>query len=515
VTVPAHLPFPSASGAAALIEERRPDERPAFVEGATGRSLSWSDVAARRDSWKATGADLRSGTRIGLLFTDPLEMAAAFLAALAAGVTAAPLNPTGTASELVAQSAVLGLTAVVTGYGDVASVRTILRAGGVDLWAAGPQGVESAGRRSGPGHAEPGRGAALVLSSSGTTGRPKLIPLTEGQLLHTAAGVVSHHRLTPDDRGYSPLPLSHINGLVVGVLSALVGGHRLVLDRRFSASAFWDVADRQGVTWLNLVPAIISVLAGGRAPNDAVSHRVTFARSASAPLPVATSRRFEELTGIPIIETYGMTEAGSQIAANPRPPEDHRAGSVGRPVGLELRVVDGSRRPVPAGTNGQVEIRGANVVTCYWEPAGAVTPTRPATDEDGWLPTGDVGRIDDDGYLFLSGRRDDVINRGGEKVYPQEVEEVLLADPDVAAAAVAGRPHPTVGEEPVAFVLAAEGADRAGLPERLSERCHQELSRFRRPAEILVVDELPLGPNGKIKRSELRQALGTGTGPVR
>lgn len=293
------------------------------------------------------------------------------------------------------------------------------------------------------------------------------------------------------------------------MLASLVGGYRLVVDRRFSASGFWEVAEREAVTWVNLVPAIIAILAERPPPPAEVTRRVVFARSASAPLPVPTLERFERVTGIPVVETYGMTEAASQITANPRPPGERRPGSVGRPVGLELRVVDRDRLPVPAGDIGEVEIRGDNVVEVYWEPAGSAASQRPARADDGWLPTGDLGRADTDGYLYLVGRADDVINRGGEKVYPREVEEVLVSDERVSAAAVVGRPHPSLGEEPVAFVLARPDppVDPDELSAALGRRCEERLSRFRRPAQIVIASSLPQGTNGKIRHGELRRRL--------
>jgi len=357
-------------------------------------------------------------------------------------------------------------------------------------------------------HRLPGDGAALVLASSGSTGAPKIIPLTEAQLLFTARAVVAHHELTANDCGYSPLPLFHINGLVVGVLSTLVAGSRLVMDRRFSARSFWKVAAEHEVTWLNLVPAIIGVLGGMSPPQSEVAGHIGFARSASAPLAAATRERFEAQTGIGVLETYGMTEAASQIAANPRRRADRRPGSVGRPVGLELRVVDHSGRPVVPGAVGQVQIRGVSVTRVYWAPAGKFPSVRPATDPEGWLATGDLGRLDTAGFLYLVGRADNVINRGGEKVYPREVEEVLLRDPCVAAAAVVGRAHPIVGEEPVAFVTAtADCDDPQELIGRLERRCAIELSRFRRPAAIQLIAHLPAGPTGKVRTIELRRAL--------
>jgi acyl-CoA synthetase (AMP-forming)/AMP-acid ligase II len=337
------------------------------------------------------------------------------------------------------------------------------------------------------------------------------VPLAERQLLHAAAAIADHHRLGPDDRGYCPLPMFHINALVVGVLSTLVSGGSLVLDRRFSRRAFWSIAQRYDVTWVNLVPAIIAILAESDRPPADVAARVRFARSASAPLAAATLERFETRCGVPVLETYGMTEAASQIAANPLEPERHRAGSVGLPVGVELRIVDETGAALAPGVVGMVQIRGDSVISSYWTPVdrGDAPATIPATDRGGWLPTGDLGRLDEDGYLYLAGRDDDVINRGGEKIYPREIEEVLLADERVRAAVVVGRPHPVVGEEPVAFVITApESADTDGqLVEELSARCRAGLSAFKRPTEITVAETLPSGPTGKVRRGELRRLI--------
>jgi len=499
---------PAARSIAALLDSRSADKAPALVEGISARWLPWSEVARRVGNWRGAPPTLVAGSRIGVSLSDPVEMAAAVLGAIAAGFSVAPLDPALPTAEMLAAVRTLGLGAVVTGPGDLGPVRTALRAAGVDLWSTGPGSLESAGARSGPGVLLPGRGAALLLATSGTTGRPKLVPLREAQLLRVAGEVVSHHRLGPQDCGYSPLPLFHINGLVVGLLASLVGGHRLVVDRRFSAGVFWRVVEREEVTWLNLVPAALGVLATLPAPPPEVRRRVRFARSASAPLAAATLERFEARTGIPVLETYGMTEAASQITANPIEPDRRRPGSVGLPVVVELRVVDGSGRPVAPGELGEVQIRGDSVVESVWAPADSDEADRPVRGADGWLATGDLGRLDADGFLVLAGRADDVINRGGEKLYPREVEEVLLADPAVRAAAVVGAPHPLVGEEPVAFVVL--DGDAADGVERLRRRCVEALARHRRPAEIVVVDVLPTGPNGKVRRAELRRRLAGG-----
>jgi oxalate---CoA ligase len=530
--------FPYRSAVADLLATRaagRPD-RVAYVEGRTGATLTWGQLEAQAWDWRViadarteAGSDarrgerdaaaaIRRGRRIGLVISDPLAMIGAFLSALAAGVTVAPLNPDGALPERRRQQHALGLAAVVTDDPDAdcgALPRWLLDTSGAGpilrpLGPACPAGPDSPAP---PSPTAPTWDAAVVLASSGTTGTPKLIPLGQAQLLRTARCLAEHHELGPADRGYCPLPLFHINALVVGVLSTLVTGGSLVVDRRFSAGNFWDVTERHGATWLNLVPAIIGVLASGEPPSAEVSRRIGFARSASAPLPAATRERFERRIGIGVLETYGMTEAASQIAANPRAERHRRPRSVGQPVGLEARVVDRDGHRLGEGQVGHLQIRGASVVSRYWVPCPAGNATGgagarrvPATRE-GWLDTGDLGRIDADGYVYLVGRVDDVINRGGEKVFPRDVEEVLLADPDVVAAAVVGRPHPRLGEEPVAFVLAREGTDGAALGERLSGLCERELSRFRRPAAITVTDALPTGPTGKIRHAQIRREL--------
>jgi acyl-CoA synthetase (AMP-forming)/AMP-acid ligase II len=507
---------PAAPGTvSALLEERARStpERIAFLEGATGTMLTWGDLAVEARRWSHLAERLEGG-RVGFVIDDPLTMVSSYLGALVAGVTVAPLNPAITPHELADQDRMLGLAGLVTDL-DPGEARAILPATAV--WSTGPGGLSMAGPAAAaegrvPGSAPLADGAALVLASSGTTGTPKIIPLSDANLLHTASVLADNHGLQASDRGYCPLPMFHINALVVGVLSTVVCGASLVVDRKFSARNFWPRVEHFGATWLNLVPAIITVLSERPGPPRRVAERVAFARSASAPLPEATRRRFEMRCGVGVIETYGMTEAASQIAANPKEPAQRKLGSVGRPVGLELRIVDRGRRPVPAGTVGEVEIRGANVVRCYWEPAGASSPSRPAVDGDGWLSTGDLGHLDDDGYLSLVGRRDDVINRGGEKLYPREIEEVLLGDPAVSAAAVVGRPHPTVGEEPVAFVIIASDSqdsekDDVSLEARLQARCRRNLSHFKHPASITVAEQLPSGPTGKIRHSELRRAV--------
>jgi acyl-CoA synthetase (AMP-forming)/AMP-acid ligase II/phosphosulfolactate synthase (CoM biosynthesis protein A) len=479
--------------------------RPAFLHGSTGAVLRWTDLAVAVSAWEDNSEPLTDhGTRcVGLLIDDPLTTVTCFLGALGAGVGVAPLNPDASPEELAAHCRALGLHAVVTDLADERLARAFLDAGCDLWWGRGPKLDYCFTSKNRPPPQPPGR-AAVVLASSGTTGQPKMIPLDEDQLLHAARNIAVHHELSANDRGYCPLPLFHINALVVGILSTVVAGSSLVIDRRFSRRAFWTIVANSDVTWLNLVPAIIGALADDDPPAPWVANRIRFARSASSPLPPATRERFERRFGISVLETYGMTEAASQITANPLADDDRRPGSVGMPVGTEVRVVGPDRLPVPVDVTGDVEISGRSVVTSYWPLAGAPTSTAPPGASKGWLRTGDLGYLDAAGFLYLVGRSDDVINRGGEKVYPREIENVLLADPRLVSAVVVGRPHPTVGEEPVAFVLAKVDPDeRVELVTQLNRRC-EALTRYKRPAVITVADTLPVGPTGKVRTSALR-----------
>jgi acyl-CoA synthetase (AMP-forming)/AMP-acid ligase II len=286
---------------------------------------------------------------------------------------------------------------------------------------------------------------------------------------------------------------------VVGLLATLAARACLVLDGKFSRRGFWPLIERRRITWINAVPAIITVLAMDP-PATPISGRVRFVRSASAPLPPYTLRRFEDAFGIPVVETYGMTEAASMITANPVD-GPRKAGSVGLPHGTEVRVAERAGPgyvPCRAGMVGRVQIRGRGVITEYAQggPAGVI-------DAEGWLDTGDLGQLDEEGYLFLAGRSDDVINRGGEKIYPREIEDFLVAQPGVWSAAVIGAQDEVLGERPVAYVVPA-GAGRHEMKEALRQACEAALPRPKRPSAFYLVQELPLGPTGKVARHRLR-----------
>jgi acyl-CoA synthetase (AMP-forming)/AMP-acid ligase II len=398
------------SGLISVRAQQRPDD-PAFITGADGQALTWLALARGVDRVRRLAGKRRLPirARIGLVVEDPLAFTAGYLGALATGLTAVPIDPRLTAAELAAAVARLRVDVLVTDRADTGSDLP-----DVERWAARSSGPALV--RAHPDGAWPSAGAAarpaVLLTSSGTTGIPKGIGLSGWQLLHAARRVAGHHRFGPGERGYNPLPLFHVNAQVMGLLATLVSGASLVLDRRFDPEAYWARVAQWSPTWLNAVPAVLSALLTQAPPADAVAARVRFARSASAPLPIATLRAFSHHTGIGVLETYGMTEAGGQITANPLDPARRREGSVGLPVEVGLAVLDPTGQPVPAGVPGVVGLWGPQVTAGYLELTTAGPEScRPAREGTGWLPTGDLGCQDEDGFLYLGGRADDVINR--------------------------------------------------------------------------------------------------------
>lgn len=484
-------------GLRALIRERAAaDGDRAYLEDArSDRVLTAAGLDQAVSSWASTfdaiGVPASGAVLVDL--GDPLSFAVVHLAAVASGRRAVPVDtgqPVGEPARLA--GLIGGAALVVTDRAEDSTVPgapssridpvtflpTSVRDG--DVPTVVPEG--------------PGEGS-VVLFTSGSTGTPKGVELPETQLLFVARAVAAHNGLTPDDRGFNSLPLFHVNAEVVGLLATLVSGATLVLDARFRRTGFWDLLAERRITWLNAVPAILAVLAKTgplRFPPE-----LRFVRSASAPLPDPVRAA---LGDVPLVVSWGMTEGASQITATPldAPP---RPGSVGVPVGSEVQVRGDDGAVLAAGEVGALWVRGPGIVRRY---LGGRAAER--FDADGWLSTGDVGSVSADGWVALAGRSDDVINRGGEKVYPSEVEDVLLGDDRVLEAVVVGRPHDVLGAVPVAYVIPQPDAavDEHRLVADLTARAEAQLTRFRRPVEITVVPDLPRAPTGKIRRADVR-----------
>ena len=462
-------------------------------------TLSYAGLldVVRETERRLDDAGLPPGARVSVRLTDPLDYATALVALIAAGRVAVPLDPGAPDTEVDRVLAVARPSGMVTGRPGPAGTGAAGRAmAAVDGEATHPFGITAFDL---PPLTPDSPGGGIFLCTSGTTGTPKGILLREDQLAHVASSVAEWHRLGRTDRGYCSLPLFHVNAEVVGLLATLRAGAYLAVDRKFSRRGFWDLITAGRITWINAVPAIISILSMDPPADPPAGLR--FVRSASAPLPLASLERFEKSLGVPVIETYGMTEAASMITANPLD-GPRKPGSAGQPAGSQVRIGLPGGQAAGTGDIGRVLIRGAGVITGY------ASGGRPgAIDDDGWLDTGDLGYLDADGYLFLVGRSDDVINRGGEKIYPREIEEILLAQPGVRSAAVIGAVDDVLGERPVAYVVPDGGTVADEVEALLRAVCAEQLPRHKQPSEFCLVAEMPLGPTGKISRRLLKELV--------
>jgi len=355
------------------------------------------------------------------------------------------------------------------------------------------------------GGAVPGAGAdGLLMYTSGTTGRPKGVVLTQASLVAGGANPATAHELSAQDRALCTLPLYHINGLCVTIMGPLVSGGSVVLPPKFSTGAFWPLIRARGCTWFSVVPTQISYLLHDETRFEAIPG-LRFGRSASAPLSPDVQNAFEGRFGVPIVETMGLTETAAQILSNPLPPGTRKIGSPGVAVGNEIIIADKAQREMPRGEEGEVLVRGANVMRLYRKNPEA---TREALTPDGWLRTGDLGRMDADGYVTITGRLKELIIKGGENIAPREVDEALYTHADVIEAAAFACPCDRYGQRIEAGVMLAEGsaADEA----MLIALCVERIGKFKAPDRVHVLPELPKGPSGKIQRIKLAALVAAG-----
>ena len=343
---------------------------------------------------------------------------------------------------------------------------------------------------------------ALLMYTSGTTGRPKGVVHTQASLLAGGWTVTVAHKLTPDDRGMGVLPFYHINGLCVSVISSLVSGGSLAMVSQFSASRFWQQADAGAITWFSVVPTIISHLLHGAAePSVEAKARLRFARSASSALAVETQRAFQDRFGLSIVESLGLTETAAQCLVNPLDPALHKIGSAGMAISNDARIADDKGEECPRGIEGEIQIRGANVMKEYLHNPEATADTFCGQ----WLRTGDLGRMDEDGYVFVTGRLKELIIKGGENIAPREIDEALYQHPDVMEAAAFARPCPKYGER-VEAAVRLNKTSHANSDELLA-LCVEKVGAFKAPDQVHILDELPKGPSGKIQRLYLNELL--------
>jgi acyl-CoA synthetase (AMP-forming)/AMP-acid ligase II len=453
--------------------------------------------------------------RIAIVLDNGPEMGTAFIA-VAAGATSAPLNPAYRADEFEFYLSDLNAKGLIVQAGSSSPAIEVARKLGVRIIELTPTRAQGAGSftlndTSGsqptepaqPGEAQPDD-IALVLHTSGTTSRPKIVPLAQRNVCASARNIREFLSLTDQDRGLNIMPLFHIHGLIAGVLAPLSAGGQVCCTPGFNALKFFSWMEQARPTWYTAVPTMHQTILARAANNRDVIEKnpLRFIRSSSSAMPTQVIRELEETFSAPLVESYGMTEAAHQMAANPLPPKVRKPGTVGIAAGPQVAVMNEAGDLLVAGEVGEVVIRGENVTPGYENnpKANAEAFTK------GWFRTGDQGVMDDEGYLTITGRLKEIINRGGEKVSPREVDEVLMDHPGVAQVVTFGMPHDKLGEEVAAAVVLREGAELT--EKQLREFAATRLADFKVPRKVLFLAEIPKGATGKLQRIGLAAKLG-------
>ena len=447
---------------------------------------------------------------VGIVMPNGPEMAALFIG-IATCAIAAPLNPAYREDEFDFYLGDINARAIIVPEGVPSPARAVAARRGILV-------VELASEQDGPAGSftflippfkaeDPSPSpehVALVLHTSGTTSRPKIVPLSHGNLLASANNISNTLALTATDRSLVIMPLFHIHGLVGALLSSINAGASVFCAPPFDALKFFGWLAEAKPSWFTAVPTMHQAILGRSARNRATVElaKLRFIRSSSASLPAPVMQELEQTFGCPVIESYGMTEASHQMASNPLPPRARKPGSVGVAAGPEVAILSPDNEVQPAGHQGEIAIRGPNVTKGY--------ANNPKANEEafrgGWFRTGDQGVLDADGYLTLTGRLKEIINRGGEKISPREVDDVLLSHPAVAQAVTFAIPHDKLGEEVAAAIVLREGHQASA--EDIRVHAASQITDFKVPRKLVILEEIPKGPTGKVQRIGLAKRLG-------
>ena len=479
------------------------------------------DYAGLRDLADATVNRLNSlgvgrNDRVAIVLPNGPEMATAFLSASCAATTA-PLNPAYNSDEFDYYLTDLNTRALIVSADSVSPAVEVARKHGIRILRLssdleGPAGwftldCEDTGSDTVTGGPADVDDVALVLHTSGTTSRPKIVPLTQRNLAASARNIVSSLQLDSGDRCLNIMPLFHIHGLIAAILSSMAAGASIFCTPGFNALRFFRWLDEISPTWYTAVPTMHqAILARASRSTESVRRarqNLRFIRSSSASLPPQVMTELEQTFDAPVIEAYGMTEATHQMASNPLPPAVRKAGSVGIAAGPEIAIAtESGNRFLQQGEVGEIVIRGENVTPGY--------ENNPEANRnsffDGWFRTGDQGYVDEDQHVRITGRLKEIINRGGEKISPREVDEILMDHPSIEQAVTFAVPHDRLGEEVAAAIVVREGLNveenevRRFVADRLSD--------FKIPRKIVVLDEIPKGATGKLQRIGLAEKLG-------
>jgi oxalate---CoA ligase len=494
--------------------------------GAPGRkALTHGELRAlmQRTAQQLHALGLGRGDRVAIVLPNGPEMAACFVAC-AGCVASAPLNPAYRAEEFEFYLSDLNARALIVEHGSTSPAVAVAAKLGVRLVelmpdVGGPAGQfrlqasATAATEGAEGSASAASGHAglvqpedvsMLLHTSGTTSRPKIVPLTQRNLVASAQHIARTLAFSATDRGLNIMPLFHIHGLIAGVLAPLSAGSFVFCTPGFNALKFFGWMDECAPSWYTAVPTMHQAILGRAGKNAEViaRHPLRFLRSSSSSMPPQVIRELEEVFGAPLIESYGMTEATHQMASNPLPPATRKPGTVGIAAGPEVAIMAEDGTLLPRGETGEIVIRGPNVTPGYEN-----NPKANAEGfVDGWFRTGDQGVMDAEGYLSITGRLKEIINRGGEKVSPREVDEILMDHPAVAQAVVFGMPHAKLGEEVAAAVVLKEGAETTERD--LQAFVAVRAADFKVPKRIVLLDEIPKGATGKLQRIGLAAKLG-------
>jgi acyl-CoA synthetase (AMP-forming)/AMP-acid ligase II len=452
---------------------------------------------------------LGENDRIAIAMGNGAPMVIAFLAAALCG-TAAPLNPKYKQDEFefyyedTQAKALITLpgtveAAIAAAPFEMALIEAMVQKDGTLKFSLEHSG-ELANKRQDikpPGEDD----VAMILHTSGTTSRPKRVPIRHRNLIASAANIVEAYQLTARDTTLCLMPLFHIHGLVGCLLSTFASGGKLVCPNGFNALEFWKWVETYQPTWYSAAPTMHQMILARASRNEAIvkAHPFRFIRSSSAPLPPVVIEQMESTLKAPVLESYSMTEAAHLMTTNPLPPKTRKPGTVGFGVGVGAGIMDEQGKLLPQGSLGEVVVKGKNVIDGYEN-----NPEANATAfVKGWFRTGDRGVMDEDGYLRLTGRLKELINRGGEKISPLEVDDVLLRHPAVAEALAFAVPHQSLGEEIHAAVVL-----KKLVPEKeLKAHCAKALANFKVPNQIHVLEELPRGATGKLQRLNMAKLL--------
>src|SRR4051794_39502229 len=487
----------SSDAPAILAPDRTPLTYRALSEqlSTTGKSLRHCGIA-RND-------------KVAIVLPNGPEMATAFLG-VACVASAAPLNPAYRADEFRFYLEDLRARALIVEQGSTSAAVAVARDLGIDVIEL--TALEEAGRFEliGPTAMSSGSGeadiedVALVLHTSGTTARPKIVPLTHSNLLASASNIANTLRLTDADRCLNIMPLFHIHGLVAGVLASLAAGASVFCTPGFNALKFFAWMGEARPSWYTAVPTMHqAVLSRAERNRDVIAtNPLRFVRSSSASLPIPVFSELEQTFGCPVIEAYAMTENAHQMTSNQLPPGLRKPGLVGRAAGPEVAIMAPDGRILGSGEEGEVVTRGPDVTKGYENNPEANEPAFAF----GWFHTGDQGVMDEDGYLKITGRLKEIINRGGEKISPLEVDSILLDHPAVLQAVAFAVPHEKLGEDIAAAVVLREGA--VATMREIQDFAGVRLAAFKIPRQVVFLSEIPKGATGKVQRIGLAQKLG-------